>query len=124
LLHDVGKLVLAEGLRAEYTAIIRDSRASGAPLSECERKVLGTTHAHVGAYLLGIWGLPEGIVQCVGSHHATPGGETTFGPVAAVAIANHLAGSTKGALPDAWETWLQNIGLGDWRARWAPALAA
>jgi HD-like signal output (HDOD) protein len=30
---------------------------------------LGCTHAEVGAYLLGIWGLPDTIVEAVAFHH-------------------------------------------------------
>jgi HD-like signal output (HDOD) protein len=34
-----------------------------------EKQVLGTTHAELGAYLLGIWGLPALIVEAVEFHH-------------------------------------------------------
>ena len=30
----------------------------------------GATHAEVGAYLLGLWGLPFQIVEAVANHHA------------------------------------------------------
>ena len=33
--------------------------------------MLGVTHAEIGAYLLGIWGLPYSIVEAV-AHHHTP----------------------------------------------------
>jgi putative nucleotidyltransferase with HDIG domain len=118
LLHDVGKLVLAEGLRGEYVAILHESRRTGEPLCACERRALGATHAHVGAYLLGIWGLPEAIVQSVGSHHEPPDASLTFGPVAAVALANHLTTSGTDTLPEDWDAWLQQTGRGDWRTRW------
>ena len=31
--------------------------------------MLGLTHAEVGAYLLGLWGLPDPIVEAVALHH-------------------------------------------------------
>lgn len=37
--------------------------------TEAEYQVLGTSHAEMGGYLLGIWGLPITIVEAVGFHH-------------------------------------------------------
>lgn len=38
-------------------------------MSEIERLTLHGSHAEVGAYILGIWGLPIGIVSAVARHH-------------------------------------------------------
>ncbi len=69
LLHDVGKLILMDKTPEEFLEIreLIDSSSCGA--LEAEQRVLGTTHAQVGAYLLGIWGLPESIVEAVAWHH-------------------------------------------------------
>ena len=40
------------------------------PRSLVEFEVFGTTHAEVGAYLLGLWALPLSIVEAVAHHHA------------------------------------------------------
>jgi HD-like signal output (HDOD) protein len=40
------------------------------PIAELERAELGVTHAEVGAYLLGIWGLPFCSVEAVARHHS------------------------------------------------------
>lgn len=42
----------------------------GLELIECERRTTGATHAQIGAYLLGLWGLPYSIVEAVALHHA------------------------------------------------------
>ncbi len=34
-----------------------------------EKIILGTTHAEVGGYLLGLWGLPEKIIEVTLYHH-------------------------------------------------------
>ena len=34
-----------------------------------EREIFGVTHAEVGAYLLGLWGIPFPIVEAVAFHH-------------------------------------------------------
>ena len=57
-----------------------------------ERDVFGADHAHVGAYLLGIWGLSDGIVEAVAFHHH-PGDSLASGfcAVTAVHVGNALA---------------------------------
>lgn len=68
-LHDVGELVLHAGLGPEYAKLVRVSEAEGAPIEDVERKHLGATHAQVGAYLLGLWGMPEAVVRAVAAGH-------------------------------------------------------
>ncbi|MEM7576482.1 MAG: response regulator [Planctomycetota bacterium] len=79
LLHDLGKLALSLGVPEKYAALIRQDRNEEQPLHELERAELGASHAQVGAYLLGLWNLPQPIVEAVAFHHhpadATPGGE-------------------------------------------------
>jgi len=70
LLHDVGKLVLAARAPREYGKAIRDAGVDGGRrLCAAEREIFGATHAEIGAYLLGIWGLPLEIVDAVLCHH-------------------------------------------------------
>ena len=69
LLHDIGQIAMAVGLREQFTAILRDSRGSRRPLQEVEYEHLGVSHAEVGGYLLGVWGLPFSIVEAVACHH-------------------------------------------------------
>jgi HD-like signal output (HDOD) protein len=69
LVHDVGKLTLAVRMPAEFKEIQRVASASKRPVHDVERETLGSTHAEVGAYLLGAWGLPLPVVEAVGFHH-------------------------------------------------------
>jgi putative nucleotidyltransferase with HDIG domain len=69
LLHDIGKLILLDRLRAECDKVINIVSSSGRPLLEAEKEIFGTTHAHVGAYLLGIWGFSQSIVEGIAFHH-------------------------------------------------------
>jgi len=69
VLHDVGKLILAEKLSDQYSEIIKESHTAKLPLHEVERKHLGASHAEVGAYLLALWGLPVPLVEAVACHH-------------------------------------------------------
>ncbi|MBC8095387.1 MAG: HDOD domain-containing protein [Akkermansiaceae bacterium] len=70
LLHDIGKLIMAQVITAEAQAVIlKHMNAEGLGSVEAEREVLGTDHAEVGACLLHIWRLPENIVEAVANHH-------------------------------------------------------
>jgi len=69
VLHDIGKIILANGLPEQYAAILKESRQSNIPLRELEQKHFGASHAEVGAYLLALWGLPVPLVEAVANHH-------------------------------------------------------
>ena len=68
LLHSTGKLVLASCLGREYKMVLDMVEQTRISLVEAEREVLGCGHAEVGAYLLGIWGLPDQIIEAVAWH--------------------------------------------------------
>jgi HD-like signal output (HDOD) protein/ActR/RegA family two-component response regulator len=92
LLHDVGVLVLAAHRPSEYARVLDLVRTTSVSDWSAERQVFGADHAHVGAYLLGIWGLSDGIVETVAFHHH-PGDyvATGFGAITAVHVANAIA---------------------------------
>lgn len=92
LLHDVGKLVLAASLPQEYAASLALAEKEGTGLSKAEQTVIGASHADVGAYLLGLWGLPEPIVVATAFHDIPPKYlDKDFSPLTAVYVANLLA---------------------------------
>ena len=56
-----------------------------------EQRIVGTTHAEVGAYLLGLWGLPNSIIEAVAFHHRPHGfAEGNFNTIAIVHFADAL----------------------------------
>lgn len=69
LVADVGQIVIALALRKGYQDVVRTARESGRTLHAVELEQLGVTHAEIGAYLLGVWGLPFSIVEGVAYHH-------------------------------------------------------
>jgi putative nucleotidyltransferase with HDIG domain len=92
LVHDIGKIIIAMGMPERFAAVAREARESQRPFHEVERERMGVTHAEVGAYLLGMWGLPFVIVEAVAYHHCPSG--ICAGPrdvLAAVHIASSLA---------------------------------
>jgi HD-like signal output (HDOD) protein len=91
LLHDIGYWILIQECPTELAGAIELARAEGLSLVECERRMTGATHAEIGAYLLGLWGLPYSIVEAVALHH-TPTAVTPHGYdlVGALAVSHAL----------------------------------
>jgi HD-like signal output (HDOD) protein len=104
LLHDIGYWVLIQECPKELGKAIQLARAEGLPLVECERQVTGASHAEIGAYLLGLWGLPYTIIEAVALHH-TPAAVTPHGYdlVGALAVSHALLdpANAHAILPDA-----------------------
>jgi len=88
LLHDVGRLVLASACSGQYNRALERLRQEKMTLTQAESETFGCTHGEVGAYLLGLWGLPNSVVQAVAWHHA-PGHAAVSGfcPLIAVHVA-------------------------------------
>ena len=84
LLHEMGRILLAREAPEESAAVLRDALSSGRPITEIERQRFGTTHAEVGAYALGMWGLPLPAVEAVAYHHAIPAGRRVEMKIAAL----------------------------------------
>jgi HD-like signal output (HDOD) protein len=86
LLHDIGYWILIQECPEELAGALKLSRDEGLSLVDCERQITGATHAEIGAYLLGLWGLPYAIVEAVALHHAptavTPHGYDLVGALA------------------------------------------
>jgi HD-like signal output (HDOD) protein len=69
LLHDIGKLLIAIGLAAEYEEIHDLYKKGGRSWSDCEREILGLTHANLSEAALSRWNLPDSIQKAVLFHH-------------------------------------------------------
>jgi putative nucleotidyltransferase with HDIG domain len=69
LLHDVGKLVLFSNYPTAYYDAVIISQRHRVPMSVAECHVFGASHAHVGGYLLSLWGLPDSVTEVVLRHH-------------------------------------------------------
>jgi HD-like signal output (HDOD) protein len=70
IVHDVGQIILAAAQRDRFAEARRQARAERRPYHEVEYEIFGASHAGVGAYLLGMWGLPFPIVEAAAYHHS------------------------------------------------------
>ncbi|MES1206147.1 MAG: response regulator [Pseudomonadota bacterium] len=105
LVHDIGRMIVAMAMPDVFGEILREAAEKKVPPHTIEAERLGTTHAEVGAYLQGVWGLPFTIVEAAGFHH-TPG-MVTDGPCDVLA-ALHVADALVDAAPGGGEVALDN----------------
>lgn len=70
LLHKIGYWVLLQECPQDVVRAVVMARAESIPLPVAERHVIGASHAEIGAYLLGLWGLPYSVVEAVAFQHA------------------------------------------------------
>jgi HD-like signal output (HDOD) protein len=121
LLHDIGNLILAVCNTENYKKVVQACKKSSRPQYEIEAEMLGVTHAEIGAYLLGLWGLPHPIVEAVAYHHNPSAAlERTFDIPTAVSLANALVEEITENRPIPIEQHLESLkvigSLPRWRA--------
>ena len=71
ILHDVGRLVFASHSPKLYRNVIDIATRENRQIYQVEQELFGATHAEIGAYLLGQWGLPELVVELIAYHHSS-----------------------------------------------------
>jgi len=89
LLCDVGTLVLEHGAPDEINAVYDHAAENKMQVHIAEKELLGSSHADVGGYVLGLWGVPPVIVDAVLNHHEL--GKETTGLSVAVNVAQRIA---------------------------------
>ncbi|HVT93321.1 MAG TPA: HDOD domain-containing protein [Bryobacteraceae bacterium] len=83
LFHDAGRLLIASSLRSEHAEIEGRMQEPGRKRTDCEREVLGWTHAELSGDVLAEWRLPEVIAAGVRYHEdpeADPGAQEGGAP--------------------------------------------
>jgi HD-like signal output (HDOD) protein len=105
LLADIGQIVLLMTQSYAWKDCRATARLYKHPLQEIEEKALGVTHAEVGAYLLGVWGLPYSVVEAVANHHHA---ERIIAPIYSVSAITAISAAIMDDLPID-ENWLVNL---------------
>ena len=91
MIHDVGQLILVSNLPEKFQKVLQRANEQEVPLYEAELERMGAHHADIGAYLIGLWGMADPLVEAVAYHHE-PRKCTAekFTPLTAVHVANSL----------------------------------
>ena len=120
MLHDMGKLMLADSLPEEFQQALLRAGAEKIPLAEAEQEIFGATHTGLAAYLFGLWGLPAAIVEAVAFHQTPEKSELkNFSALTAVHVANALADESDAASLNL--DYLAEIGVADHLEDWREA---
>jgi putative nucleotidyltransferase with HDIG domain len=91
LLHDIGKIILADALEHIYAKLVQETESQQHALLETEKKLLGVQHAEIGGRLLALWKFPSNLVSAVWFHHQ-PDGAAPYERLAAfVYLGNMIA---------------------------------
>ena len=116
LLHDVGSLILYHRAPQICKDLLIAAEGDEAALHQAEIREFGFSHADIGALLMKLWRLPDGLQEAVACHHQPDQAAHNPREAAIVHLANALANHTEiGAfceMPDtelrvdtsAWET--------------------
>ena len=115
LLHDIGMLVFAFRMPAVWDQVQVLVRSADIPHWDAEVRIAGVPHNVLGAYLLGLWGLPQSIVEAVACNRQPPRTPLLeFTPLTAVHVANALVCGEERL---DWD-YLEALGLGDRLEAW------
>ena len=124
LLHDIGKLVLLAQLLEKYEQAVLLAGEQEIQLRMAEKEIFDTVHGDIGAYLMGLWGMPGPVVEAIGFHHRIDNyPDSGFSPAIAVHVANVFYHENRPSeiigAPHIMDTvHLQNMGLGDKIDQW------
>ena len=118
LLHDIGNLILMVSAPERFSSVTACETGT-LRAHELEFQMLGVTHAQVGAYLLGLWGLPDPIVEAV-AFHDTPMevAERSFDIPSATWLADALVNEQLGLPVDIDVAHLELLNVASSLSRW------
>lgn len=92
MLHDIGKLILIFNFPAKFHEAEQIAARERIPIWQAELQVFGASHADVGGYLMGLWGLPGSVVEAIALHHTPEKSDgNTFTPLTATHVGDVLA---------------------------------
>jgi HD-like signal output (HDOD) protein/CheY-like chemotaxis protein len=69
MFHDLGKLILVTNFQEPYQKVLTEAGRTRQNLWDLEIERFGTSHAEIGAYLMGLWGLEYPVIEAIAFHH-------------------------------------------------------
>ena len=70
LLHDIGKVVLAQHFTESFGLVWKSVKEGGLSFFEAEQKLLPVNHARIGGHLAKKWQFPVSLIDTITYHHA------------------------------------------------------
>lgn len=123
LLHQAGELVLMARMPERWAEVHQAAVQTGRHREAVEAERLGADHSRMGAYILGLWGLPAEVVDAVDRLHghaedAAPPSETLALVRQGAWLAQEVSGHPNPLTPEETEALARSAGdrLAEWRA--------
>ncbi len=129
LLHDIGKLVLANSFGEQCQQAQKLALEQNLPLWNVEKQMFGASHGEIGAFLVANWGLPVALAETAAFHHIPLATESPqAGALLAVHAANALVYEQNPdpdvpLAPAVDEEYLRRLGLEGHAQMWRDMLA-
>ena len=101
LLHDIGKIPMAEALKGDYGVLVTDPSLYGRSLVALEQASFELDHAGVAGRLLDQWKFSPEFIASIRFHHNCMAAGDSARLAACVEVADALAHSLEDAQPDA-----------------------
>ncbi|MGO9137273.1 MAG: HDOD domain-containing protein [Syntrophales bacterium] len=94
LLHDIGKLVMAECLEDIFGRVLKLTHEEDISFFEAERRISSVDHAMIGGYLTQKWQFPQSLVDTIMYHHMVNRNAADFWLHASVYAANIIVNNS------------------------------
>ncbi|MBI4556049.1 MAG: HDOD domain-containing protein [Candidatus Hydrogenedentes bacterium] len=91
LLHDLGKVVLANVAPVEYRAVVQRARERRLHIAQAEREIIGADHTEVAGWVAEHWNFPSQLAEPLTFHHRPSSANGAKEATAAVHLADILA---------------------------------
>lgn len=95
VLHDVGKVVLAQYFKDLFSQVWKSMREDGLSFFEAEKKLLPANHAQIGGHVVEKWQLPVSLTEAITYHHVVNKSATHFDLIIIVHVADIIVNNYK-----------------------------
>jgi len=129
LLSHIGTAILKIDKPFEFNAAVSQVESGENTISSSEQSHFGVTHAQLGAFLVGLWGFSDNVIEAIAFHHQPSLlNNTHLTPLAAVHLAQAAVGFDYGYEENLFptglrmdfldNTYLERVGLGEFLSQY------
>jgi putative nucleotidyltransferase with HDIG domain len=96
ILHDVGKVVLAQYFTEIFAGLWKSIQEEGCSFCEAEKKFSPVGHAHIGGKLAKRWQLPVSLLEAIAYHHVIKKSAVGVNLIHLIHVSDHIVNNAHG----------------------------
>jgi putative nucleotidyltransferase with HDIG domain len=96
ILHDIGKVVLAQYFTEMFAQVWELIREEGCSFCESERRFSPVGHAHIGGKLAKRWQLPVSLLEAIAYHHVIKKSAVGVNLIHLIHVSDHIVNNAHG----------------------------